>query len=96
MYILKGTVESEGNVYHPNQLLVSLDSTLCEFTIGANSTIYIFGGEPFPEERHIDWNFVSSDKELIAEAKQKWAAQTFDKVKGDEIEFIPYPSFPKK
>lgn len=96
MYILEGIVESEGNVYQPRQLLVSQDSTLCEFTIGENSTIYIFGGEPFPEERHIDWNFVSSDKELIAEAKRKWTAQAFDKVKGDEVEFIPYPSFPKK
>lgn len=96
LYILEGGVESEGNVYEPKQMLVTKDSTLCEFTIQANSTVYIFGGEPFPEERFIDWNFVSSDKALIAEAKQKWMEQKFEKIKGDETEFIPYPTFPKK
>jgi len=95
LYILKGAVESEGNIYEPKQLLVAKDSSLCEFTIQENSTIYIFGGEPFPEERLIDWNFVSSDKELIAEAKQKWKDQAFDKIEGDD-EFIPYPTLKRK
>ncbi|HTN68006.1 MAG TPA: pirin family protein [Dysgonamonadaceae bacterium] len=92
LYILDGAIESEGNIYEPKQLLVAKDSTLCEFTIQENSTIYIFGGDPFPEKRFIDWNFVSSSKELIAEAKQKWKTQTFPKIKGDETEFIPYPT----
>jgi redox-sensitive bicupin YhaK (pirin superfamily) len=96
LYILEGNIESEGNIYHPRQLLVAKESTLCEFIIEANSTIYLFGGEPFAEERFIDWNFVASDKELINAAKQKWIAQTFDKIKGDETEFVPYPSFNKK
>jgi redox-sensitive bicupin YhaK (pirin superfamily) len=92
LYILDGGIESDGNVYQPNQLLVARESSLCEFTIQPNSTIYIFGGEPFPEERLIDWNFVSSRRELIEEAMQKWKAQAFPKIKGDETEFIPYPS----
>lgn len=91
LYILEGSIESEGNVYEPKQLLVAKDSKLCEFTITAGSSIYIFGGEPFPEERFIDWNFVSSDKALIEEAKQKWIAQKFDKIKGEEDDFVPYP-----
>lgn len=96
LYILDGAIESEENIYGPKQLLVAKDSSLCEFTIQENSTIYIFGGEPFPEERYIDWNFVSSDKEVINEAKEKWKAQVFDKIPGDEIEFVPYPSVTKK
>ena len=92
LYILDGAIESEGNIYDPKQLLVAKDSKLCEFTIHANSTIYIFGGEPFPEKRFIDWNFVSSNKELIEEAKQKWKAQAFPKIEGDNTEFIPYPT----
>ncbi len=95
LYILEGSVESEGNVYEPKQLLVAKDSSLCEFTITANSSIYIFGGEPFAEERFIDWNFVSSDKALIEDAKQKWIAQKFDKIKGEENDFVPYPA-PKR
>ncbi len=95
LYILEGAIKSEGNVYGPNQLLVAKDSKLCEFVIQENSKIYIFGGDTFPEQRFIDWNFVSSDKELIASAKQKWIEQSFDKIVGDESEFIPYPSATK-
>ena len=96
LYILEGSIESDGNTYGPKQLLVAKESSLCEFIIEADSTIYIFGGDPFPEQRFIDWNFVASDKELINTAKQRWIDQTFDKVKGDETEFVPYPSLHKK
>lgn len=96
LYILEGAIKSDGNVYESKQLLVAKDTTLCHFTIAANSIIYIFGGEPFPEERFIDWNFVSTSKELIEEAKQKWKLQTFPKIEGDETEYIPYPSLNRK
>ncbi|WP_299399204.1 pirin family protein [uncultured Gelidibacter sp.] len=92
LYILEGAIESDGNVYDSKQLLVAKDSTLCEFTIHENSSIYIFGGEPLAEERFIDWNFVSSSKERIEVAKQMWKEQTFPKIKGDEVEYIPYPT----
>ncbi|MEO8770678.1 MAG: pirin family protein [Ferruginibacter sp.] len=96
LYILEGSIESDGNVYQPKQLLIAKETSLCAFIIEANSTVYLFGGEPFAEERFIDWNFVASDKELIREARQKWIDQKFDKIKGDEIEFVPYPIFNKK
>lgn len=96
LYILEGSVEIEGNTFAPKQILVANDSTLCTFVMEPNSTVYIFGGEPFAEERFIDWNFVSSSKELITEAKQKWIDQAFDKIKGDELEFVPYPTLHKK
>lgn len=92
LYILEGAIESEGHVYDPKQLLLANDSKLCEFTIHENSTIYIFGGDPFPEKRYIDWNFVSSSKEFIEEAKKKWEAQSFPKIEGDDMEYIPYPT----
>lgn len=95
LYILEGGIENDGSEYGPKQILVAKNSTLCEFTIQANSTIYIFGGEAYPEERFIDWNFVATDKELIEQAKQKWVAQKFDKIKG-ETEFVPLPVYPKK
>lgn len=95
LYILEGNIESEGNAYHAKQLLVANAGRLCEFTVEANSTIYLFGGDSFAEERFIDWNFVASDKELIIAAKQKWIDQAFDKIKG-ETEFVPYPSLNKK
>lgn len=90
LYILEGSIESEGHVFEPKQLLVAKDSKLCTFDMAENTTIYIFGGEPFPEERIIYWNFVATTKELIENAKEKWLAQTFDKVPG-ENEFVPLP-----
>jgi redox-sensitive bicupin YhaK (pirin superfamily) len=90
LYILEGRIESEGNIFEPKQLLIAKDSKLCTFDMAENTTIYIFGGEPFPEERIIYWNFVASTKELIEKAKEKWLAQTFDKVAG-ESEFVPLP-----
>lgn len=94
LYILDGSIESEGIIYQPKQLLVAKDSSLCEFIAQADSTLYIFGGEPFSEERFIDWNFVSSDRALIEEAKQRWREQKFDKIEG-ETEFVPLPVYPK-
>lgn len=90
LYILDGYIESDGNTYQPKQLLVTQEASLCKFTIGPNSTVYIFGGEPLPEERIIDWNFVATSKELIHAAKEKWMNQSFEKIKGEETEFIPY------
>lgn len=95
LYILEGSIESEGNVFGPKQILIAKDSKLCSFDMAENTTIYIFGGEPFPEERIIYWNFVASTKELIEKAKEKWLAQTFDTVPG-ETEFVPLPEQNKK
>jgi len=96
LYILEGSIESEGNTYLPKQILIAKDSSLCEFVMEANTSIYIFGGEPLPEERFIDWNFVASNKEIISDAREKWIAQGFPKIKGDENEFVPYPSSLRK
>lgn len=90
MYILQGAVQSDGHVYAPKQILVAKDAKLCSFTMEAHATIYIFGGDPFPEERFIYWNFVSSDREKIEQAKQKWQEQAFEPVPG-ETDFVPLP-----
>lgn len=96
LYILEGGIESEGNRFGPKQILVAKDASLCEFLIEPNSTIYLFGGEAFPEERFIDWNFVATSKERLQVAKERWISQEFDKIPGDDQEFVPYPEFKKK
>lgn len=96
MYILDGSVETDGEVFGPKQLLVAKDSSLCTFTMAENTTIYIFGGEPFAEPRYIDWNFVASDIALIREAKAKWQSGIYERIPTDTEDFVPYPSFPKK
>ncbi|MGY6562442.1 MAG: pirin family protein [Luteibaculaceae bacterium] len=90
LYILEGEVQTEGETFGPRKILIANNSKLCSFTIAEKSTIFIFGGEPFPEERYIDWNFVSHSKERLKKAKQDWINQNFPKVLG-ETEFVPYP-----
>jgi redox-sensitive bicupin YhaK (pirin superfamily) len=94
LYILHGSVESEGNTYEPRHILIAKDSKLCAFEIAENTTVYIFGGEPFPEERYIDWNFVSHSKDRLRQAKEDWINHRFPKVNG-ETDFVPYPDFKK-
>ncbi len=57
----------------------------------ADSRIALIGGESM-SRRYIEWNFISSRKERIEQAKQDWQAGRFPKVVGDEDEFIPYPA----
>lgn len=90
LYILEGSIKNGEHTYDPRQILITTEASLCEFEIAANSTVYIFGGQPFPEEHFIFWNFVSSDKNLIEKAKKDWTEQTFPKVPG-ETEFVPLP-----
>jgi redox-sensitive bicupin YhaK (pirin superfamily) len=90
LYILEGAIESDGNIFEPRLILIAHDAKLCEFTMHENTTVYIFGGEPFPEERFIYWNFVASDKELIEKAKTRWLEQSFKPVPG-ETGFVPLP-----
>lgn len=90
LYILEGQIQQDGQSFGPKQLLVSSDAQLCEFEMKANTTVYIFGGEPFPEKRIMYWNFVSSNAQTIEDAKIKWQEQTFSKVSG-ETEFTPLP-----
>lgn len=90
LYILDGKIESDGNTFEPKQLLVAKDSKLCTFTMQANTSVYLFGGEPFEEDRFIYWNFVATDRNLIEKAKIKWQNQEFDPVPG-ETEYVPLP-----
>jgi redox-sensitive bicupin YhaK (pirin superfamily) len=55
-----------------------------------NTTVYIFGGEKFLEDRYIDWNFVSSDKEKLKKAKEDWINGTFPTIEG-ETDLVHYP-----
>jgi hypothetical protein len=54
------------------------------------SRVMLLGGATMDGPRHIWWNFVSSRKERIEDAKQDWRKGKFDMVKGDS-EFIPLP-----
>jgi len=90
LYILEGSIRDGEETFGPKQILIAKNAELCTFEMAENTTVYIFGGEAFPEERFIFWNFVSSRKERIEEAKKAWVEQTFPKIEG-ETTFVPLP-----
>ena len=64
-------------------------------TATAPSRLMLLGGEAFATPRHVWWNFVSSSRDRITQAKRDWQAGNFPLVPGDEDEFIPIPAVPK-
>ena len=90
IYLLEGSVEIAGQPFEPGRLLVF--SSGDEITVKASSTarLLLFGGEPLDGPRYLWWNFVSSSRERIEQAKAVWRAQRFAPVPGD-AEFIPLP-----
>jgi len=90
IYILEGEISTEEESFGNKQILVAKESSLCEFTIHENTTIYIFGGHPFEEERKIYWNFVASSQETIEKAKEDWKNGKFPKIPNEEG-FVPLP-----
>lgn len=90
LYILEGEVEANGDSFGPKQILITLDAHLCKFTMKAGTTVYIFGGEAFPEERYIAWNFVATSKETLEQAKDDWKNKRFPGVPGDDG-YVPLP-----
>jgi redox-sensitive bicupin YhaK (pirin superfamily) len=94
MYVLDGTVKIEHNDYGTKQLLIAKNANLCEFETNGETTLYLFGGEAFEEERFMFWNFVNSDKEVLERAKENWKAQNheaFPKIPNDDKEYVPLP-----
>jgi redox-sensitive bicupin YhaK (pirin superfamily) len=91
IYAVKGRIEIGGIEYEPNQLLVLRPGD--EAVVKALSPVrmMVLGGAAMDGPRHIWWNFVSSSKERIQQAKQDWLDGRFDKVPTDDEEFIPLP-----
>lgn len=88
--VVEGQVEACGETVGKGHMLVSHEGGGCSFGVTKDSLLLIFGGEPFPEQRHIWWNFVASDPEVIEDAKRKWKNGNFDMVPGED-EVIPLP-----
>lgn len=91
LYVLGGQIDIAGVVYDPGQMLVLSPQDEVLIKALADVRVMLLGGAAMDGPRHIWWNFVSSSKDRIEQAKQDWADGHFDKVSGDEAEFIPLP-----
>lgn len=90
VYIVDGKVRIDGNTYERFNLITFKKGSRISFDVIEDVQFMLFGGEVFPEKRHIWWNFVSSDKARIEQAKQDWTEGKFDSVI-NETEMIPLP-----
>ncbi|WP_186400582.1 pirin family protein [Stappia sp. P2PMeth1] len=93
LYTVGGTIEIAGESFEDGQLLVFRpgDAITVRATGSVPARFLVLGGEPMDGPRHIWWNFVSSSKERIDQAKEDWRQMRFDTVPGDADEFIPLP-----
>ena len=96
VYVIEGDVSCGGRPYAPARMLVLAPR---DVRLGSErgARFVVVGGAPFPEPRHLWWNFASSSEERIDQAKQDWITRRgepggpFPLVPGDEEEFIPIP-----
>ncbi len=90
IYIAKGEIEVTGRTYTAGQMLVFTKGNDPVIRAQKSSTLMVLGGEPLGE-RFIWWNFVSSRKERIEQAKADWKAGRILLPPSDNLEFIPLP-----
>jgi redox-sensitive bicupin YhaK (pirin superfamily) len=91
IYVLDGTVTISGDEFPSDRLLVFKPSDEIMVASEPGAHFMLFGGASLGSKRYIWWNFVSSSKERIEQAKHEWKTGRFDIVPGDEEEFIPLP-----
>ncbi|ESY45189.1 pirin [Mesorhizobium sp. LNJC384A00] len=91
IYTLDGDVSISGDRFPAERLLVFRPGDEIVVSSERGAHFMLFGGASLGSPRHIWWNFVSSSKERIEQAKQEWKTGRFDIVPGDEEEFIPLP-----
>ena len=92
-YVASGSVEANGQVFGEDRMLVFARGRPVTLTATSPATLMLLGGEPIGE-RFIEWNFVSSSRERIEQAKADWAGGRMKLPDLDDREFIPLPPDP--
>jgi redox-sensitive bicupin YhaK (pirin superfamily) len=92
-YVASGTVEVDGHSFTTGQMLVFAPGDPVLFTALTPAIVMLLGGEPLGE-RFIEWNFVSSSKARIEQAKADWRAGRMKLPDLDNQEFTPLPGDP--
>jgi redox-sensitive bicupin YhaK (pirin superfamily) len=90
IYVAKGRVEISGKTFTTGQMLVFSKGVDSVITSNEPTTLMLLGGEPLGE-RFIWWNFVSSRKERIEQAKEDWKEGRILLPPSDNHEFVPLP-----
>ncbi len=92
LYVLEGQAQLDGADIPDKHLLVLDPGARHLLRAKTPLKAMLFGGEPLDGPRHMWWNFVSSSKERIEQAKQDWDSGAFGLIPGDAAERIPLPT----
>ncbi|MCB1382503.1 MAG: pirin family protein [Notoacmeibacter sp.] len=91
LYVLSGKLEIGGQSFPADRLIVLKPGAPVTVRTPRGAHAMLFGGASIGSKRYIWWNFVSSSRERIEQAREEWKTGRFDIVPGDEEEFTPLP-----
>ncbi len=94
IYLAMGEATLEGVPLEPQVLYVLRPGIAATLRSATGGRAMLCGGDAFATPRHVWWNFVSSRRDRIQQAKRDWNAGDFPKVPGDDQEWIPIPEVP--
>ena len=94
VYLAMGEATLEGVPLEPMVLYVLRPGIAATLRSASGGRAMLCGGDAFATPRHVWWNFVSSSRDRINEAKRAWMAGNFPRVPGDDQEWIPIPEMP--
>ena len=93
--VVEGAATLDGEALDPFTLYILAPGQAMTLKTSASARVMLLGGEAFTTKRHVFWNFVSSSRDRINQAKEDWKAMRFPLVPGDDKEFIPFPEVVK-
>lgn len=95
LMLVGGEAELDGQPLELFALYVLRPGSAARLTSATGARAMLMGGQAFSTRRYVFWNFVSSSRDRINQAKDDWKAMRFPLIPGDDQEFIPIPEVPK-
>ena len=92
--LVGGEADIDGEPLEPYALHVLRPGHAARLTSANGGRAMLMGGGAFAAPRYVYWNFVSSSRDRINQAKEDWKAMRFALIPGDDQEFIPLPEVP--
>ena len=92
--LVGGEADLDGQALQLYALYVLRPGHRARLSSVAGGRLMLMGGAAFTTRRYVFWNFVSSSRDRINQAKEDWKAQRFPTIPGDDQEFIPLPQVP--
>ena len=95
IYVAEGEASLDGIGLEPQVLYVLRPGIAATVRSESGAHVMLCGGAPMDGPRHVWWNFVSSSRDRIRQAREDWKALRFPLIPGDDEEHIPIPDMPK-